>query len=341
MSNAKSTSPRRAKSSIYERSRALDIEKEKREMEARKRREKENDPKICEIKKFYRKPPFPVPQDEPEWDDDGNLVQKKPRIRSRDIIPAPTPKEDEIDPVLNEPPKTISAKDLDSFIKRNEKHISKMKKEEKEKVILPPPSSFDSFIARQLQSEEKRFKKQDPNPPQASFVTPESKKILSRPSSRLSRKTVEPDEYTFRPDLSKSLQYPSKGFSVIYAEAHMVMKDIERQTLEIEAQCQESNECTFHPDLSSTKNVRDKLAKQAEERHKREEQQRIKDEKKAKRKAEEAEIREAERRREEEKKKKKELDEMINSGMKIKVLRDEVKQPPKKKKNKNKNQKKW
>lgn len=337
MSSPNSPSPRRSKSSIYERSRELDIEKENREIKAQQRKIRENDPKLYKLKKFYRKTPFPVPPDDPQWDDDGNLLNTKPRIRKRDILPEPTPSKDPLDEEVEVPKKIISSKKLHSFIERNTQRKKDDQLDEKNKIILPPPASFDSFMERQKQSEEKRFQKTPPHPPQTSYITPESRKILSRPSSRTSRRPVEAEEYSFRPDLSKSLQYPARGFSVVHAEAHIVMKDIERQTLEIEAQCQENNECTFHPDLSSTKDVREKLARQAEERHRREEQERIKNEKKAKRKAELEAIREAERKREEEKRKKREIDEMINSGMKFKI-REEVKSPPKPKKKNNNNQ---
>ncbi|OHS95087.1 hypothetical protein TRFO_38704 [Tritrichomonas foetus] len=267
--------------SLYRRSLELTQKKNKRYQESltlkyRNEFKETHQPQI----KFYHSPPeFPL-ENSDIWDEDGTLIPEDQRYkRARDRSKAISPGYHNDKDNTNDPPEKteklspeIRKQKIDDFLSRiaqNEQNRKKSSKSEQKKKMPKRPSNvskqkFNDFLKRQDESARNKIKK-SPRPKQKHFISEKSEKLAQKAINKIFTKEVD-EEYTYRPDLSLSSNYKASGIPIVFPEAHMVLKDINLNSLKVAKEDQEIEECTFTPVCECPKERTEKLARREENR---------------------------------------------------------------------------
>ena len=151
------------------------------------------------------------------------------------------------------------------FMKRN---ATFDKTEKKVRISKRIHHVSKEFLKRQRKAAQRRnTPKVEEQATVFSYRSPRSK-ALSKNKTYKSRDRQVEEQYSFRPDIGASKNYPTRGLPVQEAEAHIFLKDLDRQGRSLEMQVEVERECTFHPVFEGSPAYRERLAKRSEQRQK-------------------------------------------------------------------------
>ena len=150
------------------------------------------------------------------------------------------------------------------FMKRN---ATFDKTEKKVRISKRIHHVSKEFLKRQRKAAQRRNTPKVEEQATFSYRSPRSK-ALSKNKTYKSRDRQVEEQYSFRPDIGASKNYPTRGLPVQEAEAHIFLKDLDRQGRSLEMQVEVERECTFHPVFEGSPAYRERLAKRSEQRQK-------------------------------------------------------------------------
>ena len=199
---------------------------------------------------FYHASPFKVSNQQPIWDEDGKLIVYEVKKREEEE----EKHEEEWKPVKRKYDPTDFLTRNANFEKPKETPKSRRRHKKLSKVS-------QAFIKRQEEAAEKKKLGVEPEKtPRKVFMSAKSKQIVAKGPREKARTPIAEVNYSFRPDIGSSRHYKACGIPITCAEAHLVMKNIEQQTLKLEKRAREMQECTFRPHMFRSPVQRDKLA---------------------------------------------------------------------------------
>lgn len=209
--------------------------------------------------RYYRPTPFEAPKKTNSiWDEDGNLIQEN--IQSNKAIK----KEDNENINYKKSKTEVTREDFSQFLQRNQGQANNVKKQECQKTVPQNKNNFNSFLKRQEESFKNRNKKH-PLPKQKSFINKKSSELAMKASKKVPNKndSEELEEYSFHPDMSKTLNHKVNKLPVELAEAQLVLKNIEIEKLKMEIDAQKKKDS----EISSGKKKQSKKGSKKSDTH--------------------------------------------------------------------------
>ena len=148
-----------------------------------------------------------------------------------------------------------------------ERNTTFEKKPEKVWVARRVHHVSKSFLKRQRKAAERRKQgvTEEP-PPVIEYRSPRSKALSKNKTYKMRDRSNQRVEYSFKPDRFSNKKFERQTLPVECAEAHIVLKEIERQSSKLESQLEQDKECTFHPEFTGSPAYRERLAKRAQKR---------------------------------------------------------------------------
>lgn len=228
-------------SEFYKRNESLNYKKKQFYLSGEEQKfEEENRTKnYLKTVRYYRPSPIEAPKKSKDiWDEDGNLIQEN---LQRNKLSTKTDEDKEFKH------KKVKSEDFNKFLKRNQGQQNSINKQENNKIIPQNKSDFNSFLKRQEESFKNRTK-EHPLPKQKSFINKKSSELAIKASKKTQTKNESAEiEYSFHPDLSKTLNHSVNKLPVELAETQLVLKNIEIESLKLALDAEKTKEPTYLP----------------------------------------------------------------------------------------------
>lgn len=221
-----------------------DAEEQKYEDEIQKRKH------IC----YYRPSPIKSPKKSNDyWDEDGNLISEN--IKQKNQMK-------ETDPSQNKR-KEIKKEEFDLFLKRNQPKSNQIEKQEQKKTVSQHSNDFNDFLKRQEESAKNKNKEQ-PLPKPKSYLSKKSSRLANQALAKTPVKSETSESTcTFKPDTSKTKNYPANKLPIEYSGIQKIIKNIELDSIRMAQDKEQMKECTFAPQTYHSKNHSEKSPKKA------------------------------------------------------------------------------